>query len=342
MSTMAEPTDTFVDDADAVASMTTSRPAGHGPVRAYDWIAPSRREPSGQGSRPRPRHRAHRSPTPSSTGAIDAMAAHLHVARHRPRRSGRGARPQRRRVLRHPVRLRPHRLDLRAAELAAHGHRARVHPQRQLADAARARRRRSPNRPPSSSGVATIGTLARDRRRQRADSPYETALAAHAGHAVERVDAHPRRRDHDHVHVGHDRPAEGGDDHPRHELLELRQPRHPGRDRARHGPPQRAAAVPHRRAQLLLQPGAPRRRHGRDPQDVRPGRDAAGARRPGAGHHPLLRRAGAVPVHDAAPRLRRHRPLAPADRRRRRGTVRARRSWSAGPSAACCWPRGSG
>jgi len=31
------PTHTF-DDPDAVASMTTSRPPGHGPVRAYDWI----------------------------------------------------------------------------------------------------------------------------------------------------------------------------------------------------------------------------------------------------------------------------------------------------------------
>ena len=153
---------------------------------------------------------------------------------------------------------------------------------------------------------------------------------------VERGRPHPRRRDHDHVHVRHDRAAEGGDDHPRHELLELGQPRASRPASARHGAPERAAAVPHRRAELLLQPGAPRRRHRRDPEGLRSRRDAPSAGRPGPGHHPFLRRAGAVPVHDAAPRLRRHRPVAPEGGRGRRCTVRADDHGETGPSAVCC------
>jgi fatty-acyl-CoA synthase len=39
MSTMEERTSSSIDDPEAVASMTTSRPRGHGPVRTYDWIA---------------------------------------------------------------------------------------------------------------------------------------------------------------------------------------------------------------------------------------------------------------------------------------------------------------
>ena len=34
-----ESTTEFTADPDHVASMTSSRPAGHGTVRAYDWIA---------------------------------------------------------------------------------------------------------------------------------------------------------------------------------------------------------------------------------------------------------------------------------------------------------------
>ena len=54
--------------------------------------------------------------------------------------------------------------------------------------------------------------------------------------------------------------SEGGDDHPRHELLERRQPRAAGRHRSGHRAPQRPAAVPHGRAELLLEPGAACRR----------------------------------------------------------------------------------
>ncbi len=39
MSTTPEAAEEFVPDAGALASMTTSRPPGHGPVRVYDWIA---------------------------------------------------------------------------------------------------------------------------------------------------------------------------------------------------------------------------------------------------------------------------------------------------------------
>ncbi len=39
MPTTPETTEDFVSDPEAIASMTTSRPAGHGPVRVYDWIA---------------------------------------------------------------------------------------------------------------------------------------------------------------------------------------------------------------------------------------------------------------------------------------------------------------
>lgn len=39
MSSTANVTSEFVPDPEAVASMRTSRPRGHGPVRAYDWIA---------------------------------------------------------------------------------------------------------------------------------------------------------------------------------------------------------------------------------------------------------------------------------------------------------------
>jgi fatty-acyl-CoA synthase len=38
VSITAEPSTTFVPDPEAMASMTSSRPAGHGTVRAYDWI----------------------------------------------------------------------------------------------------------------------------------------------------------------------------------------------------------------------------------------------------------------------------------------------------------------
>ncbi len=100
---------------------------------------PSRRPAPGQGGGPRPRERPqlHLRRTRSS-GRRDGRL--LRVARYRAGGSGCRAGPQRGRVLRHPVRMCPDRCDLRAVELAADRHRARVHPQRQLAGAVGARR----------------------------------------------------------------------------------------------------------------------------------------------------------------------------------------------------------
>ena len=39
MAPSAAPSLEFVADPDQVASLTSPRPVGHGPVRAYDWIA---------------------------------------------------------------------------------------------------------------------------------------------------------------------------------------------------------------------------------------------------------------------------------------------------------------
>ena len=127
--------------------------------------------------------------------------------------------------------------------------------------------------------------------------------------------ADARRHRHDHVHLGHHRAPEGRDHHPRHGVLERRQSRHPGDDLAADRAARDPAAVPYRRAQLLRQSGAACRRH--DPDHARL-RARPGARlhlRPSARHHPLLRRAGALPVHDAAPEVPERRSLAPAGSR---------------------------
>ena len=63
------------------------------------------------------------------------------------------------------------------------------------------------------------------------DSAYERALASDAP-VPPPVDADARRHRHGDVHLGHDRPSQGRDHHPRHGVLERRQPRHPGDDLA--------------------------------------------------------------------------------------------------------------
>ena len=71
------------------------------------------------------------------------------------------------------------------------------------------------------------------------------------------------------------------------------------------GAAHRAAAVPHRRAQLLHQSGAACRRHRADHARVRSRPGAAADQRSGARHQPVLRRALDLPVHGAASGFRR-------------------------------------
>ena len=92
------------------------------------------------------------------------------------------------------------------------------------------------------------------------------------------------------------------------------------RDRAARDP----AAVPYRRPQLLRQSRAACRRHHPDHAHLRPRPGARLPLRSRARHHALLRRAGALSVHDAASEVPGRRSLAPAGRRRRRRALCAR------------------
>ncbi len=79
------------------------------------------------------------SPMPTSIARIDRLTAVLAARGHRKGRPRRPARAQLRRVLRAAIRLRPAGRDHAAAQLAAHGAGARIHPERFDAEAARPR-----------------------------------------------------------------------------------------------------------------------------------------------------------------------------------------------------------
>ena len=76
MTTAAEKDHFFGSDPDQLAAMTSSRPTGHGPVRAYDWI---RSHTSQRATKGAIRDLGtNRSFTSSELDhRIDAMAAHL-------------------------------------------------------------------------------------------------------------------------------------------------------------------------------------------------------------------------------------------------------------------------
>ena len=156
----------------------------------------------------------------------------------------------------------------------------------------------------------------RHRRGERGQSLRRRAGLGAAGAGNRGAD--PRRPGDDHVHLRHHRAAQGRDDHAPDAPVQLHQPGLHQPALAGHDPARRAAAVPYRRAQLLHQPGAARRRPEHHHARVRAGRRARLYRRPGAGHHPLLRRAGALPVHDAGAEFRDRGPVAPRHVRRRR------------------------
>src|SRR6266566_3549566 len=112
--------------------------------------------------------------------------------------------------------------------------------------------------------------------------------------------------------------SQGRDHHPWHDVLELRQSRRSGLHLAVVGVFDRAAAVPHRRTQLLHQPGAACRRHRADHARVRSRPRAAIAQRSRAPHQRVFRRAIDLSVHGAASFFRHFRLQPSRDRWRRR------------------------
>ena len=226
----------------------------------YDWIAHHAGPPSQAPRDPRPADRP-------EVHLCRPRRAHRPIdrgprgARHRPRRPRRPARAQLRRILRAAVRLRPAGRHHAAAQLAAHRARAGLHPGRLEPEAADPRQdlRRTGHRP----------------LRRTCSRSTTTAPTAPTSALSPRPARRPRRPlTHDDVGMvmytsgttGH---PEGRDHHPRDGVLELREPRHPGADHARDGAARGAAAVPHRRAQLLRQPGAACRRHDPDHAHLR-------------------------------------------------------------------------
>ncbi len=123
-----------------------------------------------------------------------------------------------------------------------------------------------------------------------------------ARRAVGRCMHHP-------VHVGHHRAAQRRAGYPPDDAVQRAEQRHPGAGRSTHSSSQRAAAVPHRPAELPLQPSAARRWHRASDAAVRSCRDAAGDQRLGPGCYVLLWRSCQLPLHGTARAFRHRRPV---------------------------------
>ena len=240
------------------------------------------------------------------------------------------------------ARLLAARRDRRALQPDAARARARPPSRRRRGDGPRRARRASPPR----RGRRRAEHRDRDRRHDRSRRPARGPAHARPrrGHprpprarrrrrSAPGGERRPRRRRRAHLHLGDDRPTEGGDEHPREHRLRLAGlPRHVRLRTRRHDPRDRPA-LPRHRAVRPSRPVVRLRRADRARPPLRPGRGRPPGRAPSRlgddrGDH-RLRRAGRRPG-DAAPRPQ----LAHARLQRRRPRSRRRSSPTSRPASA--------